>query len=291
MPNTHSIPPRRCITNATPDQKLEISSFLNQDNLIHRHLDWFSPLEWLGQGPFLVERLDQKIQAIFLAPPEVSNASWIRLFCVKNNFLVEDAWERLFAKAASLLIAANIQQIASLSNSEWFTRLLRHSGFAHQDDIVVLEWNGDHPTSSSRNPGVEIRPMRADDLPEIFQIDQSAFAPLWQNSLASLTKAFQQPGISTVALSQDQIVGYQISTTITIHGHLARLAVHPNHQRQQVASALVDDLLSQFVRQGVWIATVNTQADNKPSLAVYQKFGFQRTQDNIPVFQRDLTAQ
>jgi ribosomal protein S18 acetylase RimI-like enzyme len=200
-------------------------------------------------------------------------------------------WERLFAKAASWLVAANIQKIASLSNSDWFTQLLRHSGFTHQDDVVVLEWNGDHPTTSSRNPGVEIRPMRADDLPEIFQIDQSAFAPLWQNSLASLTKAFNQPGISTVALSQDQIVGYQISTTITIHGHLARLAVHPNHQGQKVASALVDDLFSQFVRQGVWRATVNTQADNKPSLAVYQKFGFQRTQDNIPVFQRDLTAQ
>ena len=290
MPNNHSIPPRRCITNATPDQKLEIGSFLNQDNLVHRHLDWFSPLDWLGQGPFLVEKLDQKIQAILLAAPEVSDASWIRLFCVKNNFLVEDMWERLFAKATSWLVAANIQKIASLSNSDWFTRLLRHSGFTHQDDIVVLEWNGDHPTTSSRNPGVEIRPMRADDLPEIFQIDQSAFAPLWQNSLASLTKAFNQPGISTVALSQDQIVGYQISTTITIHGHLARLAVDADHQGQHVASALVDDLLHQFLRRGVWRATVNTQADNKPSMAVYQKFGFQPAQDIIPVYQRVLTT-
>ena len=290
MFNANHIPPNRTITDATPDQKLEISSFLEVANLIHRHLDWFSPLDWLGQGPFLVEILDQIIQAILLAAPEVEEASWIRLFCVKNNFLVEEMWERLFAKAASMLIAANIQQLAALSSSDWFTRLLRHSGFTHQDDIVVLEWNGDHPTTSSRNPGVEIRPMRADDLPEIFQIDQSAFAPLWQNSLASLTKAFQQPGISSVALRQDQIVGYQISTTITIHGHLARLAVDPDHQGQQVASTLLDDLLSQFVRRGVWRATVNTQADNKPSLAVYRKFGFQRTQDNIPVYQRDLTA-
>lgn len=290
MLNANPIPPGRTINNATPDQKLEISSFLNADNLIHRHLDWFSPLDWLGQHPFLVEKLDQKIQAILLAAPEVNDASWIRIFCIKNKFLVKDVWERLFAKAASMLITANIQQLAALSNSDWFTRLLRHSGFTHQDDIVILEWKGDHPTSSSRNPGIEIRSMRAYDLPEVYQVDQAAFAPLWQNSLASLTKAFNQPGISTVALSQDQIVGYQISTTITIQGHLARLAVDPDHQGQQVASALVDDLLHQFVKRGVWRATVNTQAHNKPSLAVYQKFGFQRTQDIIPVYQRDLTT-
>lgn len=290
MFNANPIPHGRTITDATPDQKHEISSFLQEDNLIHRHLDWFSPVDWLGQGPFLVEKLNQKIQAILLAAPEVEDASWIRLFCVKNNLLVGDVWERLFTNAASILLDANIQQLAALSNSDWFTRLLRHSGFSHQDDIVVLEWKGDHPTSSSQNPVVEIRPMRAEDLPGVFQVDQSAFAPLWQNSLASLAKAFQQPGISTVALSQDLIVGYQISTTITIQGHLARLAVHPDHQGLKVASTLIYDLLSQFVRRGVWRATVNTQADNKPSLAVYQKFGFQRAQDNIPVFLRYLTA-
>lgn len=290
MPNTHSIPPHRRITNATPDQKLEISRFLNQDNLVHRHLDWFSPLDWIGQGPYLVEKLEQEIQAILLAAPEVSDASWIRLFCVNNNSQVEDAWERLFAKTASLLIDANIQHIASLSTSDWFRQLLKHSGFAHEGDIVVLDWKGDHATTSEQNPGLDIRPMHAEDLPRVFQVDQAAFAPLWQNSLASLTKAYNQPGISTVALSQDQIVGYQISTTITIHGHLARLAVHPDHQGKQAASTLINDLLHQFVRRGVWRATVNTQADNYPSLAVYQKFGFQRTLDTIPVYQRDLTA-
>ena len=291
MFNANPIPPDRTITNATTDQKLEISSFLQAANLIHSHLDWFSPLDWLGQSPFLVEKLDQKIQAILIAAPEVRDASWIRLFCVNNNSLIEEIWERLFTNAASKLIAANIKQIAALSNSDWFTRLLRLSGFSHQDDVVVLEWKGDHPISTSRNPGVATRPMRAVALPEIFNIDQSAFAPLWQNSLASLTKAFQQPGVSTVALSQDQIVGYQISTTITIHGHLARLAVHPDHQGQKVASTLIEDLLQHFVRRGIWRATVNTQADNKPSLAVYQKFGFHRTQDIIPVFQHGLTAQ
>ena len=291
MFTANTIPPRRRITNATPDQKLEISTFLNQDNLVHSHLDWFSPLDWLGQSPFLVEKLDQQIQAILIAAPEVSDASWIRLFCVRHNLLVEEVWDRLLAKTASLLISSNIQKLAALGTNDWFIQLLRQSCFTHQDDIVVLEWKGDYPSSINRNPMIEIRPMCTEDLPGVFHIDHSAFAPVWQISLASLTKAFNQPGISTVALSQGQIVGYQISTTITIHSHLARLAVHPDHQGQQVASTLIEDLLQQFVRRGIWLATVNTQAHNKPSLAVYQKFGFQRTQTNIPVYQHNLTTQ
>jgi ribosomal protein S18 acetylase RimI-like enzyme len=288
MFSANAIPPRRCITNATPDHKLEISNFLNQDNLVYSHLDWLSPLDWLGQSPFLVEKLDHKIQAILIAAPEVSNASWIRLFCVRNNSRVEEIWERLFDKATSLLFSANIKILAALSTSDWFTRLLRLSGFTHRDDIVILEWKGDLPSLTNTNPAVEVRPMRGEDLPEVFHVDHSAFVPLWQNSLASLTKAFNQPGICTVALSQNQIVGYQISTTNTILGHLARLAVHPDHQGQQVASMLIHDLLHQFVRRGVWRATVNTQAGNKPSLAVYKKFGFQPTRDIIPVFYCDL---
>lgn len=290
MLNAPAIPPGITITSATYDQKSEISNFLNQDNLIHQHLDWFSPLDWLGQSPFLIEKLNQKIQGVLLAAPEVKHASWIRLFCCKNQTQTEDVWDRLVAKAAAMLNIADIQQLAALSTNDWFTNLLRHSGFSHHDDIVLLEWKGDHLNWTNKNQEVVIRPMHAADLPEVFQVDQAAFAPLWQNSLASLTKAFNQPGISTVALSQDQIVGYQISTTITIHGHLARLAVHPNHQGQQVASALVYDLLEKFMRRGIWIASVNTQADNKPSIAVYQKFGFQPIKKIIPVFQRNLAA-
>jgi [ribosomal protein S18]-alanine N-acetyltransferase len=288
MLNNNSTPPRSYITNAIPDQKQEISNFLNQDNLIHRHLDWFSPLDWLGQSPFLIEKLDRNIQAILIAAPEVSDASWIRLFCVNNNLLVEDLWRRIFAKATSLLISANIKMLAALGTNDWFTQLLKYSGFTHQEDIVILDWKGDHLSSINKSQVAEIRPMREEDLPIVFQVDQAAFAPLWQNSLASLTRAFNQPGVSTVALSQDQILGYQISTATPIQGHLARLAVHPDYQGQQVASTLVSDLLEKFARQGIWFASVNTQAGNQPSLAVYHKFGFQRTQANIPVYQRDL---
>ena len=130
--------------------------------------------------------------------------------------------------------------------------------------------------------------MHLIDLAAIEAIDQAAFPSLWQNSLAGLTKAFHQPGISTVAVKGDSIVGYQISTAMTIYGHLARLAVEPDEQRQGIAYALVYDLLKQFEHRGFWRVTVNTQSDNRASLRLYQKFGFVRTKEEIKVYELQL---
>lgn len=289
MSNNQPISPQKhTIVNATPEDQLEIIRLLNQENLIHQHLDWCSPVDWLGQQPFLVEKLAYQIQAVLLAAPEVQDATWVRLFCVKNSVLIQEVWARLLDRAITMLRNMGINHIAALSLNDGFTDLLHNSGFTHVNNILVLEWERNNLPLTGMAPHVEIRAMRSEDLPEVMKIDHSAFRPLWQNSLDSLRKAFRQPGINTVACIQGEIVGYQISTNLTIHGHLARLAVHETYQGQQIASALVDDLLHRFSRAGVWRVTVNTQADNTPSLAVYKKFGFQTTDENIPVFQRNL---
>ena len=279
-----SSPDNIAIVEAFFDHQLEVSRFLNQNYPTHRHLDWFSPLDWLGQQPFLVERNLDHIQAIMLTAPEVEGATWIRLFSTENTSSIQDTWDRLLSKTILMLKDLNITQLAALSFSDWFKDLLLGSNFYQQNTIVVLEWKGDLLGKAILAPHIDIRPMRPEDLPEIEHIDRLAFSSLWQNSLSGLTKAYKQPGICTVATYHDQIIGYQITTAVTIQGHLARLAVHPQHQRQQVASALVLNLLKQLVRMGVWSVTVNTQSDNNPSLALYEKFGFIPTPETIPVY-------
>lgn len=277
-------PSNRAITKAAVEQRLEISRFLKQNNLTHRHLEWFDPLDWLGEQPYLIERLNNHIQAIMLTAPEVEDSTWVRLFSTSKDLVLEEVWERLLAKTIVMLREMNITQLAALGFSDWFTNLLLNANFKQQNSIVVLEWKGHPPTKTIFKPETKIRQMRYEDLPAIEHIDQLAFSSLWQNKQNSLTKAFKQPGHCSVAIQCDEIVGYQISTAVTIQGHLARLAVHPDHQQKKIASALVLDLLKEFSRQGIWRVTVNTQTDNVPSLALYLKFGFKRTQETIPVF-------
>jgi ribosomal protein S18 acetylase RimI-like enzyme len=244
-------------------------------------------MDWIGQQPFLVETIQQQIQSVFLAAPEVPEVTWVRLFCARDAQSVESSWGRILAKAIENLKTMGIKKLAALGSSAWFINLLSNSSFSHSNDIVMLEMVGASPPPVKIPPEIEIRLTRDDDLRQVYEIDQAAFKPLWQNSVAGLARAISQHGFSTVAEVQGQIVGYQISTCFGI-GHLARLAVHPEHQGKQVASALVSDLFSRFASQLIAHVTVNTQADNWPSLAIYQKFGFQKTGEVIPVFERDI---
>ena len=112
-----------------------------------------------------------------------------------------------------------------------------------------------------------------------------SFVPLWQNSPEALKLAFRQSALATVVEDKGIIVGYQISTSTPIGGHIARLAVHPQVQRKGVGYALLHDLLTVFTRRGARKITVNTQKDNLISLSLYKKAGFQLTGEEYPIFQ------
>ncbi len=276
------------IIEATPAIYNQMADFLNQNIKTHRHLDWFSSLDWIGDHPYLVELNDDQIQAVLCTTPENEDTAWVRVFGVRRALDENVSWDRLLPKALQALKDMHIKELAALSLHPWFETLLINSGFTNNQNIVVLEWQGDLPSTIKNNPDIIIRPMHLNDLTEVERIDRTAFPSLWQNSLAGLTKAFNQTGISTVAVKGETIIGYQISTAMTIYGHLARLAVDPEYQRQGVAHSLVYDLLKQFEQRGFWRITVNTQSNNGASLDLYEKFGFQRTSEEIKVYQLTL---
>jgi len=276
------------IIEATQDDYEQLANFLNQNNQIHRHLDWFSSLDWLGSHPFLLEKKNDTILAALCAVPENDEVAWIRLFGVRKDLPPQESWHRLLRRATQKLRETNRRSLAALALHTWFEALLVNAEFINRQDIIVLEWQGDLSKKGLQNKDINIRRMVMDDLPIVQRIDQLAFPPLWQNSMAALTKAFKQTGISTVALIDDQIVGYQISTSMTIYGHLARLAVHPDYQRRGIAKVLVYNLLKRFEKRGFSRVTVNTQSDNTPSLNLYKKFNFRRTSESIRVYETEL---
>lgn len=273
------------IAKASPEDFDRLANFLNVKNLIYRHLDWFGVLDWLGGQAYLIDQIDDDIQAFICATPENSETAWLRAFGVKKDLDPYLPWQKLLKNSIDILRKKNIKRLAGLGLHPWFETLLAKSNFYNHQNIVVLEWKNKFPSKATNGKNIIIRMMRPEDLPIVVIIDQCAFPSLWQNSLAGLKRAFEMQGISTVAVHNGDIVGYQISTTMTIYGHLARLAVLPEYQRQGVAFALVYDLLEKFEERGLWRVTVNTQSDNIPSLKLYKKFGFKRTGEEIPTYE------
>jgi ribosomal protein S18 acetylase RimI-like enzyme len=276
---------KHSVRDANIGDQQQLANLIHFETLVHRHLDWRPPLEWIGYDPYLVLEKENRLVATLACPPDPPSVAWLRLFAVADKINLAEAWSLLWTQCLETLMNIPGVQIAAIPLQSWFQRLLQISGFQSNTNVVMMVWdNGSIPPPTSIT-GISIRPMNIDDLSIVESLDESAFGSLWHNSRGSLEYAYRQAAFATIAENEGAIVGYQISTSMQMGGHLARLATHPDFQRRGIGSLLVRDLLMQFKQRGALRITVNTQEDNYASVALYERAGFTRTGETYPVFQ------
>lgn len=266
------------------DQK-QLANLIHFGTLVHRHLDWRPPLEWIGNDPFLVLEEDNRLIAALACPPDPKSVVWIRLFVSYSEEFLAESWTQLWSQALELLSPDPDFQLAAIPLQNWFRLLLQNSQFERTNDVVMLIWDHGKIPPEQPSPEISIRPMNLDDLSKVESLDKIAFGSLWHNSRTSLEYAFKQAAFATLAEIDNEVVAYQISTSMQMGGHLARLATHPRYQRQGIGYTILRDLMKQFKQRGSMRITVNTQEDNLASIALYESAGFSRTGETYPVYQ------
>lgn len=272
------------IRKATKEDQQELANLIHFGTLVHRHLDWRPPIEWIGSQPFLVLEKDDRIVSALACPPDPEAVVWIRLFVAYDERNLLANWKQLYDQAHEMLMPGPNMEIAAIPLQKWFQKLLEKSRFETTTDVVMLIWDNGEIPEPQPSPDVALRPMNIDDLSQVEILDKLAFGSIWHNSRLSLEYAFRQAAIATIAEIEDEIVGYQISTGMQMGGHLARLATHPDYQRRGIGCAILRDLMIQFKQRGAFRITVNTQEDNTGSIALYENSGFSRTGETYPVY-------
>jgi ribosomal-protein-alanine N-acetyltransferase len=277
---------QRTVRSVSEEDRQKLANLIHFEAHIHRHLDWRSPLDWVGNHPYLILEGNGDILAALACPPDPPDVAWIRLFAVSSEISVKEAWKELWPEAQSQLSASGTKIFAAaIPLQNWFKDLLEDNNFTHSNNVIVLSWKGSTLPETSLADDAMIRLMNLDDIMHVETVDMVAFGNVWQNSQSCLEVAFRQAAIATVVEVSGEVAGYQISTMTSMGGHLARLAVKPKFQGLGLGYALVCDMLSQFNRRNVRNVTVNTQEDNMISLSLYQKAGFRRSGEKFPVYQ------
>jgi len=274
------------IKNLDKGDQQEIARLIHSRTGVHRHLGWRTPLDWLGHQPYLGVYRGNKLAGALACPPDEDGITWLRLLAAAPGQDPGEIWGRLWPAAREALAGREgVAGLNVLALQPWLADLLAHGGFRKSYQVIIMDWDSAQAAYPPEPEDVRIRKMRKGDLEEVYRIDRAAFEPLWRNSLHSLGIAYQAAYLASVALVDERIAGYQISTAGTLGGHLARLAVHPRQQNRGVGTALVGHGLRALERMGVVRVSVNTQKSNLASLELYQKFGFQRHDESFPVFQ------
>ena len=278
---------------ANPKDHQQLSNLIFFESRLHRHLDWRSPLEWLGAPFYWALEENRQITAAMACPTEREGIAWVRLFVYTGRWSAESAWSLLWATARQEIAEAGGAKVAAIAIQPWFQDVLAESRFENRQQIVMLEWRY-QPSSAAASPrepsGIRIRRMTEADLAEVEKTDAASFDPLWQNPLETIRRAFGQALYGTVAENENGIIGYQLSTGGGQRAHLARLAVHPSVQGKGAGRALLEDLFRYITFTGISKLSVNTQSDNQASLSLYQRMGFLRTGEEYPVYTYDVPA-
>jgi len=269
---------------AVPGDSDQISHLISNGSFVHRHLDWRTPLEWIGFPPYLVIEQKGQIQSVLACPPDPPLIGWVRVFATNAVFTADSAWNILWAHVLRMLEGRGGYQAAVIVLDQWFQEVLAGCDFTNHQDIVMLTWRGNNIAGVKLPARFTIRNMVETDIPQVTGVDAIAFGPLWHNSSSALHKALKQAALATIVEDEGVIVGYQISTKNLLGGHLARLAVHPALQGKRIGHSLVTDMIQKLNRIGITSISVNTQSDNPISLSLYKNIGFRETGDRYPVY-------
>jgi [ribosomal protein S18]-alanine N-acetyltransferase len=145
---------------------------------------------------------------------------------------------------------------------------------------------------------LELKPLTAELLPAVIELDRLCFGKLW--TLEGYQRELASPNSDLLVLSIPEdtrlpeefnssilssahpltcppapvLVGLGCLWAILEEAHITILAVHPNYRGQGLGQALLWALLASAHARGLERATLEVRASNLTALSLYQKFGF-----------------
>ena len=165
------------------------------------------------------------------------------------------------------------------------------AGFVHHEHLHLLRHALDDTPARG---GTRLRRGWRGDYADVLALDALAFDGFWRFDRRTLAeaRAATPTGRFRVAVVDGDLAGYVVvgaGVTVVDHeerrpsapthrrrrtAYLQRLAVHPDHQRRGVGTALIADALWWARRRRATELLVNTQERNLGALRLYRRLGF-----------------
>ena len=125
-----------------------------------------------------------------------------------------------------------------------------------------------------------------DDIAKVLEIEDLSFLQPWDDHVFKLAL----DDIFLVFEEQD-ILGYSVAVCCSknIRATIMKMAVHPEHRRKGVATALLNQILEILKEKKIIDVCLNVEIVRKPAIALYEKFGFRIIQTIHMDYEDDLS--
>ena len=115
--------------------------------------------------------------------------------------------------------------------------------------------------------------MQESHVPQIAKIEQLCFNDPWsENSIAS--ELNNRLSLWLVAVEDEHVIGYVGSQTVIGETDMMNIAVHPDHRRKGIGTALILELIDALKTLGSHSLMLEVRCSNCSAISVYKNLGF-----------------
>lgn len=129
---------------------------------------------------------------------------------------------------------------------------------------------------------VTIRPMTKKDLPSVLEIEHLCFKNPWNEEQFIYEieeNVYSNPWVVELSNSNSSnvaIVGFCVYWQTFDSATICQIAVHPEIQRRQLGSAMMDEIINDCYAKRVQTLTLEVRASNTKAINFYLKHGFEK---------------
>ncbi len=116
--------------------------------------------------------------------------------------------------------------------------------------------------------------MTAADLPRVVEIERKSKAHPWSEAMLRAEVEAGPVSRPKVAVIGEQVVGFIMAWFVADEVHIINLVVHPEFQRQGMATRLLEQVCNEAREQGAEKVFLEVRESNQKAISLYKKFGF-----------------
>jgi ribosomal-protein-alanine N-acetyltransferase len=244
--------------------------------------------------PTAVLEYDGRVVAVAQVGWRMPPNAWLRSVIVDGRVEPSYALPLVVPQVHRLLSVRGVSAVY-ITLDDWTTHWLQAPleaiGYRHVMDVLSYEKVGmDLPGMG--NQAITVRRARAEDLAAVLRLDATCFPTPWGKGEEILAPALMSAPYFSVAEWSGSIIGYTYVTVhqVGLHAHLVRIAVDPLYQGKSVGVRLLAEVVRFCQSRRIDLLTLNTQDYNASAQRLYERFGFQRTNEQQTVLGIDLAT-
>ncbi|MBS6956588.1 MAG: ribosomal protein S18-alanine N-acetyltransferase [Enterocloster asparagiformis] len=120
-----------------------------------------------------------------------------------------------------------------------------------------------------------VRPMRAEDLERVAQLEQMCFSESWSENM--LRSGLDNRLDSYLVYQEaETVLGYCVLRTLADEGEIQRIAVDPAFRRQGIARKLMESMAAVARMKGAREVALEVRESNESARKLYESYGFRQ---------------